>query len=83
MTSVRRGGGVSRGGGGLYLVLENIQRILVVQVMKIMFMNLHRGNLRMFKLRILFWKNGRIYKRKNSKYAYRSPLTKPKSTKVL
>lgn len=39
MTSVRRGRGVSRGGGGgLYLVLENIQSILVVQVMKIMFM---------------------------------------------
>lgn len=70
MTSVRRGGGglveEGEGGGGLYLVLENIQSILVVQVMKIMFMNLHRGNLRMFKLKILFWKNGRIYKRKNS-----------------
>lgn len=41
MTSVRRGGGVSRGRGGggvLYLVLENIQSILVVQLMKIMFM---------------------------------------------
>lgn len=40
MTSVRRGGGlVEEGeGGGLYLVLENIQSILVVQVMKIMFM---------------------------------------------
>lgn len=38
----QKGGGVSRGGGGgLYLVLENIQSILVVQVMKIMFMNLH------------------------------------------
>lgn len=32
------GGGCSVEGGGVYLVLENIQRILVVQVMKIMFM---------------------------------------------
>lgn len=44
--SQKGGGGVSRGRGrggvgGLYLVLENIQSILVVQVMKIMFMNLH------------------------------------------
>lgn len=78
MTSVGGGGGQSRKGRGVYLVLENIQRILVVQVTKIMFMNL-----RMFELKILFWKNGRIYKRKNSKYAYRSTFTKPKSTKVL
>lgn len=41
--SQKGGGGVlvEEGGGGLYLVLENIQSILVVQVMKIMFMNLH------------------------------------------
>lgn len=37
----QKGGGLveeGEGGGGLYLVLENIQSILVVQVMKIMFM---------------------------------------------
>lgn len=39
--SQKGGGGLveeGEGGGGLYLVLENIQSILVVQLMKIMFM---------------------------------------------